>query len=218
MSRRFLWLSVYAVAMAYLESAVVVYLRALYYPGGFGFPLAPMPAAMALIEVGREAATIVMLVGVAMLAGTRRWERFLNFAFLFGVWDIFYYVWLHVLIGWPPSLATPDILFLIPLPWVSPVLAPVLVSLALIAGSVLLARLERRGAVLAFTPGSWTVAILGGAIVLFSFMVDSGGILRGGEAPPFRWGLFLAGLSLGIAALGSGLWRLRGMIGAATRP
>ena len=37
-------LLLYAVAMGYLEAAVVVYLRAIYYPEGFSFPLKPMDA------------------------------------------------------------------------------------------------------------------------------------------------------------------------------
>jgi hypothetical protein len=35
-----IWLAVFSMAMGYLESAVVVYLRKLYYPDGFKFPLA----------------------------------------------------------------------------------------------------------------------------------------------------------------------------------
>src|SRR6476620_4789135 len=97
------WLILYAVAMAYVESAVVVYLRAIYYPHGFDFPLVAMPPAVMAIEVGREAATLVMLLGVAMLAGSDRWERFLAFCLSFGVWDLFYYAWLWIFIRWPPS-------------------------------------------------------------------------------------------------------------------
>ena len=84
------WLVTYAIAMAYVESAVVVYLRALYYPQGFAFPLAPLPPDMVAIEIGREAATLVMLLGVAMLAGRERWERFPVFCVSFGVWDLFW--------------------------------------------------------------------------------------------------------------------------------
>ena len=74
--------------MAYVESAVVVYLRAIYYPQGFSFPLVLMPPGMVVIEIGREAATLVMLLGVAMLAGTERWDRIGLFCIAFGVWDI----------------------------------------------------------------------------------------------------------------------------------
>src|SRR4029077_16671933 len=97
------WLIIYAIAMAYVESAVVVYLRALYYPQGFAFPLAPLPPDIVAIEIGREAATLVILLGGAMLAGRERWERSLAFCVSFGVWDLFYYVWLWLLLGWPPS-------------------------------------------------------------------------------------------------------------------
>jgi enamine deaminase RidA (YjgF/YER057c/UK114 family) len=54
MRRRSAWLGLaYAVAMAFVEAAVVVDLRALYYPRGFAFPLVPMPAAMAAVEIAR---------------------------------------------------------------------------------------------------------------------------------------------------------------------
>ena len=84
--------------------------------------------------MGREAATLVMLLGVAMLAGTDRWDRIALFCIAFGVWDIAYYVWLWVFLRWPPSLLTWDVLFLIPVPWVGPVVAPVIVSVVMIVG------------------------------------------------------------------------------------
>src|SRR6266511_3308216 len=125
------WLIIYAVAMAYVESAVVVYLRALYFPQGFAFPLVPLPPDMLAIEIGREVATLVVLLGVAMLAGPERWDRLLVLGVIFGVWDLFYYVWLWVLLRWPPSPLTWDVLFLIPVPWTGPVLAPAVVSAVL---------------------------------------------------------------------------------------
>ena len=217
MSRRNAWLAVFAAAMAYLEAAVVLYLRALYYPAGFTFPLVPLPARMAIIEIAREAATVVMILGVAALAGADRWERFLHFSFVFGIWDILFYVWLYVMLGWPPSLSTPDILFLIPVPWVSPVLAPILISLGLVAGSLVLLRLRRRGAVLAFPWALWALAIAGGVLVLLSFTLDFRGILAGGHPPPFRWGLFGAGAGAGAAAFAAGVLRLRSMMVAEPR-
>jgi hypothetical protein len=116
MGRRVTWLAIYAVAMAFVESAVVVYLRALYYPQGFDFPLVPMRPGMIALEIGREAATLIMLLGVAALAGADRWECFLAFCLSFGIWDIFYYAWLWIFIRWPPSLFTWGVLFLIPGP------------------------------------------------------------------------------------------------------
>jgi hypothetical protein len=207
LSRRVAWLVSYAVAMAYVESAVVVYLRAIYYPRGFAFPLTPMPAAMAAIEIGREAATLVMLLGVSMLAGANRRERFLAFCVSFGVWDLFYYVWLRVLLGWPASLLTWDILFLIPVPWIGPVLAPVLVSILLVAGGLLLLYQGARGRIVLFPLGLQALLLAGTLLVLASFMLDFRAVTEGTELPPFRWSLFGAGVSLSLAGLGLALRR-----------
>lgn len=208
LKRRLFWLTVYAVAMAYLESAVVVYLRAIYYPAGFGFPLAIIEPGVAAIEIGREAATLVMLLGVAMVMSDDRWERFLFFCLSFAAWDIFYYVWLWVFLDWPASLLDWDILFLIPVPWVGPVLAPLIISVALIVGALLLLRLQRRGIPLLLPTWSWILAVSGGGIVLVSFMLDFRTILAQGEPPPFRWWLFSIGVLCGITALTGGVARL----------
>src|SRR6266850_4287350 len=181
---RVVWLLAFIVAMAYVESAVVVYLREIYYPGGFDFPIVIIPNRMAAIEVGREAATIVMILGVAMLAGSDSWERFLFFCLAFAVWDLLYYVWLRVFIGWPPSLMTWDILFLIPVPWLGPVLAPVLVSLAMIAASSYLLSLKARGSLLGLSAGLWTLAIAGGLVVILSFTIDFASSPTGRDPPP----------------------------------
>jgi hypothetical protein len=203
-----MWLTIYAVAMAYVESAVVVYLRALYYPHGFDFPLAPMPAAMAAIEIGREAATLIMLLGVAALTSADRWEWFLAFCVSFGVWDIFYYAWLWVLVRWPPSLFTRDLLFLIPVPWIGPVLAPVLVSGALVAASLRLLRLKAQGVRLGFSAQVWTMAVTGGLVVVGSFVIDFASVVRQEVPPPFHWGVFAIGVALAATALVLGVSRL----------
>ncbi|HJN44504.1 MAG: hypothetical protein CL477_11555 [Acidobacteria bacterium] len=205
---RLSWLAVYAVAMAYVESAVVVYLRAIYYPDGFAFPLVLIEPGMSAIEIGREAATLVVLLGVAAVMTTDRWERFLFVALSFGIWDIFYYVWLWVFLGWPPSLFTWDILFLVPVPWIAPVLAPVIVSVGLIVGSLLLLRAKQHGARLAFPVWLWGLAVAGGCLVLLSFTLDFGIVLLQRDLPPFRWWLFAAGIACGAAALGLGLSRV----------
>jgi hypothetical protein len=158
---------------------------------------------MAAIEVGREAATLVMLVGVAALAGTDRWDRFLAFCMAFGVWDVFYYVWLWLLAGWPPSLFTWDLLFLIPVPWVGPVLAPVLISVALVTAALVLLRLKDQGVLLSFSASAWTVAVVGGLLVLGSFTLDFATVLRQENPSPFHWGVF--GLGVGLAAVASAL-------------
>ncbi len=190
--------------MAFVESAVVVYLRAIYYPSGFSFPITIIPDRMAGIEVGREAATLLMLLAVSVLAGSDRWERFLCFCLAFGVWDIFYYVWLRVFIGWPTSLLTWDILFLIPVPWIGPVVAPLTVSIGLIGGSLWLLRLKTRGVRLRFSGWHWALAIAGGMLVLASFTLDWRLTLQGEYPPPFRWWLFGLGAAAGLAALAAG--------------
>ena len=187
--------------MAYVESAVVVYLRAIYYPQSFAFPLAPLPPHMVAIEIGREAATLVMLLGVAMLAGRERWERFPAFCVSFGVWDLFYYVWLWLLLGWPPSLLTWDVLFLIPVPWTGPVLAPVIVSVLLVVGGLLLLRKGERGEPVRFPIPLRILALAGALLVLGSFVLDFRLVLRQVQPPLFRWGLFGTGVSLGVVAL-----------------
>lgn len=201
--RRAFWVALYAVAMAAVESAVVVYLRALH---SADMPLTVLlhevPARLIPIEIGREAATLVMLLAVAAIAGRTAWERFLYFALAFGVWDIFYYVWLWVFIGWPPSLFTWDVLFLIPVPWLGPVIAPVIVSLCLVAGSLwLLSRPDVRLPRLA-----WGLAILGAALVLVSFMVDHQYALARTDPPRFRWEVFWAGI---VVAVGGVVWGSR---------
>jgi hypothetical protein len=207
--RRLWWLGLYAVAMAFVEAAVVVDLRALYYPRGFEFPLVAMPAAMASIEIAREAATVAIILAVAALAAGGPMETFLLFAWIFGVWDIFYYIWLRVALGWPPSMMTPDILFLIPVPWVGPVLAPLLVSGGLVLGATLLMPVLARGVAIAFRPVEWVAAIAGGNLILLSFTLDTRGILAGGPVAPFPWTIFGAGLALGAWALGAALRRFR---------
>jgi hypothetical protein len=199
--RPFHWLILYSVAMAYVESAVVVYLRAIYYPHGFAFPLAPMEGHIVAIEIGREAATVVMLLGVAALAGTTRWTRFLAFCVSFGVWDLFYYVWLWVMLRWPPSLLTWDVLFLIPVPWIGPVLAPVIISVLLVIGGLVLWRRDVLGVPFDFPVPLRLLLIAGMLLVLASFMLDFRSVAQQQEPPPFRWGLFGAGVVLGLVPL-----------------
>jgi hypothetical protein len=200
--RRVVWLIIFAAAMAYVESAVVVYLRSIYYPQGFAFPLVPIPPDMLAIEMGREIATLIMLAAVGVLAGKDGWDRLLAFCVVFGVWDIFYYIWLWVFLRWPPSLLTWDILFLIPVPWIGPVLAPVLVSVVLVGGGVFLMGRRERGEPVAFSAPLQMFCLAGGVLVLASFMLDFQTVLRQEQPPPFRWGLFGAGVALAVVALG----------------
>jgi len=133
---------IFGIAFGYIEAAVVVYLRAIFYPAGFNFPLTlfgldnPFWRRFLFTEVGREIATLVVIFTAAWLFGKSRQQRFAYFLVIFAVWDIFYYTWLKVLIGWPASIMDWDILFLIPAVWASPVLAPVLVSATMLLCAV----------------------------------------------------------------------------------
>jgi hypothetical protein len=134
----------YAIALSLLEASVVIYLRALYYPDGFRFPLAPMDHYLGMAEVLREIGTMVLLLVPGLLISRDLLDRFAWFCVLFGAWDLLYYAWLKLLIGWPSSLIEWDILFLIPVPWVGPVLAPSIVSVGLIAFGLLLIHVRAR--------------------------------------------------------------------------
>lgn len=185
--------------MAYLEAAVVVYLRLIYYPGGFDFPLVAPSGGTILIELGREAATILMLVAIGFLCGRSKIERFAYLLLAFGIWDVMYYVWLKVQIGWPSSFLTWDILFLVPLPWVGPVLAPVLVSIAMIWASLRIVSYEDKVRRLTFPRRAWWGEILAGFVIILSFLWDAGNVISGGHPNPFRWDVFAMGLIGGLA-------------------
>ncbi len=196
-----LWVAFFALWMAYLESAVVVYLRELYYPAGFSFPIKLIPTCIAVIELGREVATIFMLLSIAFLAGRKAWTRLAYFMLAFGVWDIWYYIWLKIFLNWPPSLLTWDLLFLIPVPWSGPVLAPVLVSLALIAGAGTVLYLESRGKTFRLTGMEWGMLVAAALFIFSSFILEAPAILHGAVPTEYRWELFGLGEILGIIVL-----------------
>ena len=165
-------MAVFFIAMAFLESAVVVYLRAIYYPDGFGFPLVAMDGLLVNTEVGREIATMVMLLAPAALVTRSRLERFAWFCFGFGIWDIFYYIWLKVLLDWPATLTDPDLLFLVPVPWVGPVWAPCVISLGLITLAIVILRGRSNVNDFAIDSRSWVLMIGGAALMILSFTLE----------------------------------------------
>jgi hypothetical protein len=111
-------LVLFSIAMGLLEAVVVVYLRMLFYPEGFAFPLKVMPDKVYLVEIAREAATLIMLASVSAAAGRKHYERLAYFLLTFAVWDIFYYVFLKVFLNWPATLLDWELLFLIPVTWI----------------------------------------------------------------------------------------------------
>jgi hypothetical protein len=166
------WITFLAIAMAFVESAVVIYLRELYYPNGFSFPMVALPVKIAGTEFLREIATLIMLLAMGFLAGKNARQRVAWFLYSFAIWDIFYYVFLKVILDWPSSWITWDILFLVPVIWTGPVLAPVLVSITMIILSFVILYLDHRNFQLAIR---WPVVVfilLGSLLIFVSFIQD----------------------------------------------
>ena len=198
------WLIVviFAIAMAWLESATVYYLRVLvgrldpYQPN----PL-PIHDALGSVELVREAATLVMLLTVGMLAG-RTWQTRLGYsAIAFGVWDIFYYVFLKVIYDWPKSLFDWDILFLLPLPWWGPVLAPVSIASLMIVWGTLVS--QRSSPPRPSVASMWVLASIGIVLALYTFMADAIHVVHQGVdatrmvlPTTFKWSVFGVALAL----------------------
>ena len=197
--KRFLWVSAYAIAMAFLEAAVVVYIRGLLQITNDHVTLVPYVT----MGTWREAATLVMLAAVGWLAGHKRLDRWAYGLFTFGLWDIGYYIWLKVLIDWPASLLNLDTLFLIPLTWWGPVIAPMLIAAMVCVVAVLAVVRMERGEPTRITPARIGLVALGGLLALYVFMADSLAALVQGRTDwatlrpgPFQWPLFLVALAL----------------------
>lgn len=169
---RLLTVALFAIAMGYLESAVVVYLRELYYPEGFAFPLKILSMRIAVTELFREFATMIMLVTIGIIAGRSKLERFGFFIFAFGIWDIFYYVILKLLLGWPESLFTWDILFMLPTTWVGPVLTPVINAATMVVFGGLIWYFQSKGNLLPVKMREWVMLISGSLIVIWAYIED----------------------------------------------
>jgi hypothetical protein len=215
--KRLLVVSVFSISMAWVESAVVVYLRVMI---GRVVPYQtdPLPISVGLgwIEIGREVATLLMLGTVGWLAGQTFRGRAGYALVAFGIWDIFYYIFLIPMSGWPASLLDWDVLFLIPLPWWGPVLAPVLISLLLILGGGLAAWNETLPQPKWPHAWAWTLNLLGVGLALYTFMASALQVLPVGEeairqALPvtFNWPLFLLALALMAVPIVEMGWQLR---------
>jgi hypothetical protein len=137
MGSKLLLLAIFGIAMAHFEGVVVVYLRkalGMTDPESNKESIGKFPERYLYIEMTREAATIIMLVVIALLTGSGWIEWIVFFLWTFAFWDLFYYLSLYILIKWPPKLTTIDVLFLIPVPWIAPVWFPVGVSSLTILG------------------------------------------------------------------------------------
>jgi hypothetical protein len=215
----------FASAMAWVESAAVFYLRT-YVDRIEPYRLEPLPliGVFGPVELLRELATMVMLFTVGVLAG-RTWRARWGYAVIaFGVWDILYYAFLKLMCGWPHSFLDWDVLFLLPLPWWGPVLAPMLIALLMIGWGTLASQFESSPASRLSTLATWSIAFTGMLLALYAFMTDSIHVVgQGADAvrnvlpATFNWPLFGLAL-LGLAApLGHQLWDLAKQRRTATR-
>ena len=219
-------LVLFGVSFGYVEAAVVVYLQTLYQPlrdAAYGEayrnevvpPLrlehleaaGPQHAHLLLVELGREFATLVLLAaaGLAVARNVREWLA--GFVIAFGVWDVFYYVFLRLLIGWPASLWTWDLLFLLPVPWVGPVLAPAIVSATMIATGAITLWREDRGRPVRARWLDWLMIFAGGLVIIAAFCWDWRNSMAGQWPNPFHWPLFWLGEALGVGGFVSALRR-----------
>ncbi|MEX0889442.1 MAG: hypothetical protein WD062_06470 [Chloroflexota bacterium] len=193
----------FGLAMGYLEATVVVYLRAALdiVPGAIPAHDAATFGTFEAIEIARELATLVMIAAVGWLAGRSPLERLAWTAVVFGTWDVAYYLGLRLTVGWPPSLAAWDVLFLVPMPWVGPVWAPILASTGLVGFGLVAADRLRAGRPIAVSPWRVLGALAGGGLVIASFLADAERVLAGGGGAWSSWPLFAAGMALASAAI-----------------
>jgi hypothetical protein len=170
---RTLWIvTLFFIAMGYIESAVVIYMREILYPEGFQFPLVPIETHLAITELIREFATLVVLLCIGMITGRTFSEKFAWFLYCFAIWDIFFYVFLKLLIGWPESLMTWDILFMIPTTWVGPVITPLLVSLTMILLAMILVYYNKKFETVKINWIEWVLFVSGSVTLILSWTWD----------------------------------------------
>jgi len=203
--RRWIWVVFFAIAFAWVESAVVVYLREIYFDGVFKFPLfvvwkegKHIIDPLIRIEFGREIATIVMFVAVSWVTGKSKLQRFYFFMIAFGTWDIFYYIWLYIMVGWPESLMSWDLLFYMPLPWVGPVITPLLIAVTMVGAGSLIIYYYKKGCVISWRWYDIAIELGCGMLIIVAFCWDwknilqvPGDITRSGVPNPFAWWLYL---------------------------
>jgi hypothetical protein len=207
LERRVAYVSLWVLALAFgvIEAAAVVYLREIYLReatlrgpadfAGLHITLVSLPTDLVSLEMVREACTIALLGAVAWLAGRRVADRFGAFLLAFGIWDVSYYGALKLASDWPESLGTWDILFLIPLPWVAPVWAPMTVAtLFAMAGSYLYWTPERQRRYHWLDVAVLVTSVL---LTLAAFLVETRAVIDHRVPERFPAWLFWAGVLLG---------------------
>lgn len=205
--RKLSWLTLFAIAMAHVEASLVVHLRSVYYPGNplEIFPLNLLSQRDLAIELTREVATVIMILSVAFLSEKGFTRIFAVFVYVFGLWDIFYYLWLKIMIGWPTGWLDWDVLFLIPWPWLGPWITPALIALLFVVwgGWMLLKNVTSK-----FTQLTASVFVIGCLLALAAFLLPVIPLLPEGEAAfrgyqpvHFPWLLYSSGYLLMVVSL-----------------
>lgn len=211
---RWLAVALFATAFAWVEAAVVLYLRTLV-DRLDPYTANPLPNIEGLtwVELVREAATMLMLATVGWLAGKDTRTRAGYALIAFGVWDIGYYLFLRPMSGWPNGLLDWDILFLLPLPWWGPILAPMLIALLMIAWGTGVTQTGLPTHRQPTPKAIWALAAAGILLALYVFMADAIRVAPQGEEAlrkllptEFNWPLFIPALLLMAAPL---VWLLR---------
>ncbi len=183
--KKLFFLTIFGIAMGALEAIAIVYLRKISTLEGNAFYRRPVFLSLSFESI-REISTIVMLLMVGVIAGRNFLQRCSCFLYVFGVWDIVYYLGLKMLIGWPESLLTWDNLFYLPVLWQGPVLAPLVCSLLMILFSIEMIYLQERG--YPINERKIGFLVMGGLSLFFSFIWNS--VYHTSEYP---WSLFGTG-------------------------
>ena len=193
--KRLMIIVVFGAAFAYIESAVVVYLRVIFYPDGFAFPLPNLldfenaQQYLLLTELGREAATLVLILTACILIGCNRQQRFAYFLAIFAVWDIFYYIWLKVILDWPASITI----------WASAVLYPVIISVIMLVFAVLILYRDAVGRPIKASPLDWLIFSAAGVFIVVSFCTPGRHIADADYKAHFYWPIFAVGAATAVA-------------------
>ena len=211
------WLAVviFAAGMAWVEAGCVYYLRVLTNRlEPYQVDPLPLQGLIAQVELVREGATLLMLLMVGVLAA-RAWPKRLAYALIaFGTWDIFYYAFLRMMDEWPRTLLDWDILFLLPLPWWGPIIAPMSIAALMIVGGTLATQTTAMHVTSPLTRRMWRLSWLGIALGLYVFMADAVAAVAAGADPTkllpqsFNWFAFGVAFALMAAPIVSTVWEM----------
>lgn len=211
------WLFLFAITMAYMEATIVIYLRELYYPDNLLalFPLKLMTSTHFAIELGRESAAMLMIISVAMLVERGFTRCFAVYCYVMGVWDLFYYIWLKLLIDWPTAWLEWDVLFLIPWIWLGPWICPAVIALLFVGWGLFVIRRDSTDSPIQFSRWNGVLFVLGATCGLASFLqpalpyLNNPVLLEGYMPGQFNWSLYVAGTLLMAGGLP---WKKRGSV------